>query len=57
MKWKNEGRIQYKRLSSKKILYDIDSFSDDEQCSSSLNTKHIIYARVSTSGQKNDLCT
>ena len=52
----NEGRIQYKRLSSKKILYDIDSFSDDEQCSSSLNTKHIIYARVSTSGQKNDLC-
>ena len=25
MKWKNEGRIQYKRLSSKKILYDIDS--------------------------------
>ena len=56
MKWKNEGRLSYKRLSDKKILYDIDSISNDED-SSSLNTKNVIYARVSTSKQKNDLET
>ena len=56
MKWKNEGRLSYKRLSDKKILYDIDSIFNDEE-SSSLNTKNVIYARVSTSKQKNDLET
>lgn len=25
MNWKNTGKIQYKKLSDKKILYDIDS--------------------------------
>ena len=56
MKWKNEGRLSYKRLSNKKILYDIDSIFNDEE-SPSLNTKNVIYARVSTSKQENDLET
>ena len=56
MKWKNEGRLSYKRLSDKKILYDIDSIFNDEY-SSSLNTKNVIYARVSTFKQENDLDT
>lgn len=56
MNWKNSGKIQYKKLSDKKILYDIDSinnFADDE--TKKLNTKNVIYARVSTSNQKDDL--
>ena len=56
MNWKNAGKIQYKKLSDKKILYDIDSinnFADDE--TKKLNTKNVIYARVSTSNQKDDL--
>ena len=56
MNWKNTGKIQYKKLSDKKILYDIDSIDksvDNE--TQKLNTKNVIYARVSTSGQKEDL--
>ena len=56
MNWKNSGKIQYKKLSDKKILYDIDSinnFADDE--TKKFNTKNVIYARVSTSNQKDDL--
>lgn len=56
MNWKNSGKIQYKKLSDKKILYDIDSinnFADDE--TKKLNTKNVIYARVSTSNQKDNL--
>lgn len=53
MNWKNTGKIQYKKLSDKKILYDIDSIDksvDNE--TQKLNTKNVIYVRVSTSGQK-----
>ena len=56
MNWKNTGKIQYKKLSDKKILYDIDSIDksvDNE--TQKLNTKNVIYVRVSTSGQKKDL--
>lgn len=55
MKWKDLGKIKYKRLSSKKILYDIDSF--DEEQNTTFNYKNVLYARVSTQGQKNDLDT
>lgn len=51
--WKDTGKIKYKKLSSYKYLYDIDSVNDSEN--ETLNTKNVIYARVSTSGQKNDL--
>ena len=56
MNWKNTGKIQYKKLSDKKILYDIDSIDksvDNE--TQKLNTKNVIYVRVSTAGQKKDL--
>ena len=54
MRWKNEGLIKYKKFSSKKFLYDIDSVDRSEQ-QTGYNNKNVIYARVSTSGQKNDL--
>ena len=54
MRWKNEGRIKYKKLSDKNYLYDIDSVNLTEE-QSGYNTKNVIYARVSTSGQKTDL--
>ena len=51
--WKDSGRLKYKKLSDKKILYDVDSVLP------SLDTEHkrlnIIYARVSNTNQKNDL--
>lgn len=54
--WKDTGKIKYKKLSSKKFLYDIDSVTNADE-SVSFNQQNIIYARVSTSGQKNDLDT
>lgn len=54
MRWKNEGLIRYKKLTNKKYLYDIDSVNQTE-LQSGYNTKNVIYARVSTSGQKTDL--
>lgn len=56
MRWKNEGKIQYKKLSSKKILYDIDSINlTNFETSSEYNNKNIIYCRVSSHKQKEDL--
>lgn len=55
MQWKNSGKIQYKKLSDKKILYDLDSLNITTENSNNLNTKNVIYARVSSSGQKDDL--
>lgn len=55
MQWKNSGKIQYKKLSDKKILYDLDSLNTTTENSNNLNTKNVIYARVSSSGQKDDL--
>ena len=54
--WKNEGRIKYKKLSARKFLYDIDSVdSSADESSTGFNNLNVIYARVSGSGQKNDL--
>ena len=55
MQWKNSGKIQYKKLSDKKILYDLDSLNTTTENSNNLNTKNVIYARVSSRGQKDDL--
>ena len=55
MHWKNSGKIQYKKLSDKKILYDLDSLNNDIKNSNELNTKNVIYARVSSNSQKEDL--
>ena len=53
-RWKDCGKIKYKKLSQKKYLYDIDSVTDTEE-SVMFNQKNVIYARVSSTGQKNDL--
>lgn len=55
MQWKNSGKIQYKKLSDKKILYDLDSLNSNIENSNNFNTKNVIYARVSSNGQKEDL--
>lgn len=55
-RWKDNGLIRYKKLSSQKFLYDIDSFSEiSEENSDEFNHDNVIYARVSGSSQKNDL--
>ena len=50
--WKDSGKIVYKQLSTKKILYDIDSILQNENINNKLN---VIYARVSNTKQHNDL--
>lgn len=49
--WKAKGKINAKQLSSKKILYDIDSFEDFQP----KQKQNIIYARVSSAKQADDL--
>ena len=49
--WKVKGKINAKQLSSKKILYDIDSFEDFQP----KQKQNIIYARVSSTKQTDDL--
>ena len=49
--WKIKGKINAKQLSSKKILYDIDSFEDFQP----KQKQNVIYARVSNTKQANDL--
>lgn len=51
-RWKDSNKISYKQYSSKKILYDLDSFNNAEELS---NKRHVIYARVSCSNQKQSL--
>ena len=51
--WINEGKLKVKKLSSRKFLYDIDSY-----CSDNIETDNrynVIYARVSNTKQYNDL--
>lgn len=52
-KWKDEGKINVKILSKKKILYDIDSLNKDNLNVD--NRINVIYSRVSTQKQKSDL--
>ena len=49
--WKTTGKINSKRLSTKKILYDIDSFEEFQP----KIKKNVIYARVSNTTQADDL--
>ena len=49
--WKAKGKIKVKQLSSKKILYNIDSFEDYQP----KQKQNIIYARVSNTKQSDDL--
>ena len=49
--WKVKGKINAKQLSSKKILYDIDSFEDFQP----KQKQTVIYARVSNTKQVDDL--
>ena len=49
--WRLNGKLNYKQFSSKKIMYDIDSFED--YCAKP--KYNVIYARVSTTKQKEDL--
>ena len=49
--WKVKGKINVKQLSSKKILYDIDSFEDFQP----KQKQNVIYARVSNTKQADDL--
>lgn len=51
--WKDKGILSYKKLSDKKILYDIDSVLRDSDIND--NRLNVIYARVSNTKQHNDL--
>lgn len=51
-KWKDSGKLKFKQFSSKKILYDIDSVTNENN---NINRKSVIYARVSNIKQYNDL--
>ena len=51
--WKDKGILSYKKLSDKKILYDIDSVLKDSDMAD--NRLNVIYARVSNTKQHNDL--
>ena len=50
--WKDSGKIKYKVLGPHKILYDIESVLPSDNTNNKLN---VIYARVSTTKQKQDL--
>ena len=51
--WKDSGKISYKKLSSKKYLYDVNSVYFPETVKE--YRQNVIYARVSTSRQTDDL--
>ena len=54
MRWKNEGRIKSMTLSTRKVLYDLDSIIKKDT-SEEKKRKNVIYGRVSTPRQKIDL--
>ena len=51
--WKDKGILSYKKLSDKKILYDIDSVLNNSDIND--NRLNVIYARVYNTKQHNDL--
>lgn len=51
--WKDQGKIAYRKFSSKKFLYDIDSIDSSNNITD--QRKNVIYARVSCSNQKSSL--
>lgn len=50
-RWRVEGKLQYKKFTDRKILYDIDSVNQPNED----NRQNVIYARVSTTSQKEQL--
>lgn len=52
-RWKNEGIIQFQKITNKKYLYDIDSVIKTNNYNE--KRKNVIYSRVSNSKQKDDL--
>lgn len=52
-RWKRERKIAYKQISSRKFLFDVDSLGIYDSTEES--KKNVIYARVSTTSQKEDL--
>ena len=54
MRWKNEGRIKSMTLSTRKVLYDLDSIIKEDE-NKKENKLNVIYGRVSTLRQKTDL--
>lgn len=52
-RWKNEGIIQFQKITNKKYLYDIDSVIKTNSYNE--KRKNVIYSRVSNSKQKDDL--
>ena len=54
-RWRKSNHISYKKLSSRKFLYDIDSVL--EPYSDKGSRQNVIYARVSNSNQKDNLVT
>ena len=52
--WKDSGKLTFKQLSPKKILYNVDSILKNDNTNQRLNA---IYARVSNTKQHNDLLT
>ena len=55
--WKDQNKIQYQQFSPHKILYDIDSKTNDVilQTDNIDTRKNVIYARVSCTNQKQSL--
>lgn len=51
-RWKDSNLVEFKKITSKKFLYDLDSILHN---SSTEIRKNIIYSRVSNSKQKDDL--
>ena len=51
--WKDKGKIKYRKLSDYLYLYDVDSVGRENL--SDENRMNVIYARVSSSKQKEDL--
>lgn len=54
MRWKNESRIKSMTLSTRKVLYDLDSIIKEDE-NKKENKLNVIYGRVSTPRQKTDL--
>ena len=54
-RWKDSNIIKTKQFSQKKILYDLDSVIGYNHINEQDNRQNVIYARVSTTKQKQDL--
>lgn len=53
--WVQWGRIRVKKISNRKFLYDIDSYNPESESVPTDSRDVVVYARVSTTKQTNDL--